>query len=81
LRLAWDVVLELNGEWREKLEIAGDVDGNSGGNVLFLSPGVRLTVSERVALALSFGIPIATALNGAQVEPDYRIVSGVSVSF
>jgi hypothetical protein len=81
LRLAWDVVLELNGEWREKLEIAGDVDGNSGGNVLFLSPGVRLTVGERVALALSFGIPIATALNGAQVEPDYRIVSGVSVSF
>jgi hypothetical protein len=48
---------------------------------LFLSPGARLTVSGRVALALSFGIPIATDLNGAQVEPDYRIVAGVGVSF
>jgi hypothetical protein len=24
-RLAWDAVLELNGEWREKLEVSGDV--------------------------------------------------------
>jgi hypothetical protein len=80
-RLAWDAVLELNGEWREKLEVSGDVNGNSGGNVLFLSPGVRLTVAGRVGLALSFGIPIATDLNGKQVEPDYRIVSGVGVSF
>ncbi len=79
--LAWDAVLELNGEWREKLEVSGDVNGNSGGNVLFLSPGVRLTVAGRVGLALSFGIPIATDLNGDQVEPQYRIVSGVGVSF
>ena len=37
-----DAVLELNGEWQAKQTISGETDPNSGGNVVFLSPGVRV---------------------------------------
>jgi hypothetical protein len=36
---ALDLVLELNGEWHDHQRIAGVNDPNSGGNVVFLSPG------------------------------------------
>jgi hypothetical protein len=80
-RLAWDAIVEINGEWREKLEISGDVNRNSGGNVVYLSPGIRVVIADRVNLALSVGIPIVTDLNGSQVEPNYRLISGVGVNF
>ena len=79
--LGWDVFLELNGEWRER-EVAGGVrDGNSGGALLWLSPGARLTVAGRVTLGVSVGIPIAEDLNGDQVKPSYRIVSSAGLVF
>jgi hypothetical protein len=78
---AWDLVLEFNGEWRDKLNIAGDINDNSGGNLLYLSPGVRLTLAKKIALAFSFGIPIAEALNGDQVDPQYRLVTLVGFTF
>ena len=39
---AVDAVLEITGEWQAKQEIAGETDPNSGGNVVFLSAGIRL---------------------------------------
>jgi hypothetical protein len=75
-----DLVLELNGEWHDKQVTAGVKDSNSGGNVVFLSPGVRLSV-DKWSGYLSFGIPVASEPNGIQPEPSWRIVSGVSLAF
>jgi hypothetical protein len=41
---------------------------------------LRLPANGRVGVVLSFGMPIATDLNGDQVEPDYRIISAWGVS-
>jgi hypothetical protein len=35
-----------------------------------------MPANGRAGVVLSFGMPIATDLNGDQVEPDYRIISG-----
>lgn len=78
--LAWDLVLELNGEHSQKQEVAGQKDPNSGGNVVYLSPGVRLSGDSWSAF-LSFGKPIARNLSGVQHEPDYRVVAGVALGF
>jgi hypothetical protein len=43
-----DAVLELNGEWQAKQNISGETDPNSGGNVVFLSPGIRIASLVRV---------------------------------
>jgi len=44
--MTWDVMLELNGESRKKNEINNANEDNSGGELLFLSPGVRLSSSD-----------------------------------
>lgn len=75
-----DLVLELNGEWRDEETVAGEVDGNSGGNLLFLSPGVRAS-GQSWAASVSFGVPVSENLNGIQVDPDWRLIGGVNVSF
>jgi hypothetical protein len=77
---ALDLVLELNGEWHGKQETAGITDENSGGNTLYLSPGLRLS-ADRWSGFLSVGIPVVTDLNGIQAEPDWRLTAGTSLSF
>jgi hypothetical protein len=75
-----DLVLELNGEWHDKQVTASVRDPNSGGNVVYLSPGVRLSV-DKWSGYLSFGMPVANDQNGIQPEPSWRIVTGMSLAF
>lgn len=77
---ALDAILELNGEWHDKQEISGETDPNTGGHVLYVSPGVRLSMDKWSAFA-SVGIPIVNDMNGLQAEPDWRLVSGVTMGF
>jgi hypothetical protein len=77
---ALDLVLELNGEWHDGQKIAGVRDANSGGTVVFLSPGLRLSY-EQWSGFVSFGVPVISELNGVQAEPDWRVLTGISVNF
>lgn len=76
-----DVVLELNGDVRNRDEINGINDENSGGHIIYLSPGVRFCFARSWSFYTSFGIPVVNDLNGDQSEPDYRVISGVSMTF
>ena len=78
--LVIDAVLELNGEWQAKQNISGQTDPNSGGNVVYLSPGIRIA-SNRWSGFATVGIPIINDLNGLQSEPTYRLFGGVLVGF
>jgi hypothetical protein len=78
--LSWDLILELNGERQEKVEVAGVRDPNSGGNVLYASPGLRLSGEGWSAFA-SWGKPIVKSLHGVQHDPDYRVVAGIAIGF
>jgi hypothetical protein len=77
---ALDLVLELNGEWQAEQETNGISDPNSGGNTIFLSPGLRLS-QDAWSGFLSFGIPIVEDLNGIQSEPDWRVLVGGTLLF
>jgi hypothetical protein len=76
-----DLVMEINGEWRDNEEVAGEIDHNSGGSIVYLSPGARFTVTDLVSIGISFGIPIVREINGDQVDPDYRVVGSINFSF
>ncbi|HLU49148.1 MAG TPA: hypothetical protein VK116_13725, partial [Planctomycetota bacterium] len=78
--LVWDLILELEGQWQDKAEIAGRDDENSGGYELFLSPGVRLNVNERWSVYGAVGVPVYQDKNGAGHETDFRVIAGVAVS-
>lgn len=75
-----DLVVELNGEWHDQETARGVKDRNSGGNTIYLSPGVRLGRGPLSAFA-SIGVPIASNLNGLQSEAKYRLVTGLAVGF
>lgn len=77
---ALDLVLELNGEWHDNQTVAGVKDANSGGNTVYLSPGLRLS-SGTMSAFVSVGFPLVSELKGTQVEADWRLVTGVSVGF
>lgn len=67
---------DLNGETRGKNEIAGIKDENSGGSIVFLSPGVRVS-SGKFGGFISVGMPVIEDQNGKQTDIDTRIVAGV----
>jgi hypothetical protein len=75
-----DLVLELNGEWHDRQVTAGVVDPNSGGNTIYLSPGVRVGMGNFAGFA-SFGVPIANDVNGLQDKPSYRVLAGIAAGF
>ncbi len=77
----WTAVLELNGTRREHQKTLGVTDPNSGGDTLYISPGVRYSGGKNWNTALSFGVPIVDNLNGYQTESDYRIVYRFVVAF
>jgi len=76
-----DMVVELNGDSRQRVNIGGESEEHSGGHSLYLSPGLRVGLGHSVSLFTSVGIPIVNDLNGIQSEPDYRVIGGVSVVF
>jgi hypothetical protein len=75
-----DLVLELNGEWHAKQMANGISDPNSGGNTIFISPGLRLS-QDKWSGFVSMGIPIVDDLNGIQSEPDWRVIAGATWLF
>jgi hypothetical protein len=79
VHVALDALLELNGEWHGMQRTFGVIDPNSGGNTLYLAPGLRLTV-EKWSGYLSAGIPVVKEVNGIQSTPAWRIIGSVSVA-
>jgi hypothetical protein len=75
---AVDLVLEVNGEWQDRQ--SGEHGFHSGGNTVYLSPGVRLSV-DRWSGFVSVGVPVVNDLNGIQPEAEWRVLTGVSVGF
>ena len=75
-----DLALELNGEWHDKQTIAGVRDPNSGGNTVYLSPGIRASYGKVSGFA-SFGVPIVNEMNGLQAKPDFRVLTGIAAAF
>jgi hypothetical protein len=78
--VALDALLEINGEWHDKQRTAGVGDPNSGGNTIFISPGLRLTVDNWSSYVL-VGIPVVNNYNGVQATPAWRALVGVSAVF
>ena len=73
-------ILELNGTWMGRTHRHGSTLRDSGGHLLFLSPGIQL-VTSRWILEASLLLPVVQDLNGQQVETDFIGVLSVRVPF
>ncbi|MBX7210160.1 MAG: transporter [Verrucomicrobiaceae bacterium] len=65
----------------QKSEEEGESDGSTGGTVIFLSPGVKASFTERCAASVGVQLPVVQDLNGNQAETAFRLITGVSFSF
>jgi hypothetical protein len=78
----WTAVLEFNGERQAYQRTAGvGYDRNSGGNTIYVSPGIRYSGGKHWNTALSIGTPIVQDFNGYQTPAEYRITYRFVVAF
>lgn len=75
------LVLELNGVVTERAEQAGKTVRESGGHLLFVSPGIQYLPIPPLILEGSVQIPILRDLNGRQLAPDWTVVVGLRYLF
>lgn len=64
-----------------KEEDDGNVVTNSGGTVLFLSPGVQLGLNKRVSFFVIPQVPVMQALNDEQQKILVKVFTGLSITF
>ncbi|PIE62747.1 MAG: hypothetical protein CSA26_13080 [Desulfobacterales bacterium] len=77
----FDLQLELNGEVKSKAEKAGVKNNNSGGHMIFLTPGVHCKITKQAHFDLGVAIPIYRDVNGTQLTEDFRVISKLAFTF
>jgi hypothetical protein len=64
-----------------KSEEEGERDPNTGGTVLFLTPGIRVGFTKNVSFTVSSPLPVWQDLNGTQLKTSYKVNGGLTLSF
>ena len=79
--IAWDLIFEVNTLAQGVPEIDNRRVPNHGGVIVFLSPGVRMTLNDRVVYNISAGFPVVEVYEGEQAGYDFRLFMGLATSF
>jgi hypothetical protein len=79
--IAWDLIFEVNTLAQGVPEIDNRRVPNHGGVTVFLSPGVRMTLNDRVVYNISAGFPVVEVYEGEQAGYDFRLFMGLATSF
>ncbi len=77
----FDLQLELNGDVRGKAKRNGVEMNNSGGHVVYMTPGVHVKFNKRMHFDAGVAVPVYRDLNGKQVSEDYRVVVKFAYNF
>ena len=73
-----NLMFELNGTYADKNRLNGDIKDNTGGNVLFASPGIQYVYAGIIVEgSVQIPIPGVTRLNGNQMPPTWAALLGV----
>ncbi len=73
-------VMELSYNKTSDGSIGGVEDSDSGGDILYVSPGAKLTLSSLIFEAL-VRVPVSQNRNGTQMEAETGFIAGVRVMF
>lgn len=73
-------VLELNLVHRERSSVGAFPDPETGGTTLYLVPGLQYAMRRWIA-EIAVQIPVAQDLNGAALERDFAVHTGIRVNF
>jgi len=76
----WFAALETNLNYSARNRFADQLDGDSGGFTASVSPGIQY-ITRRWTAEMAVRIPLIHDLNGAALEPDYTIFTGIRANF
>lgn len=71
----------VNGELRAREKVEGEKDPNSGGNTVYLSPGLQVVAGPHWVFELSYQKAVYHNLYGTQLGEDYKASGGVTYLF
>ncbi len=75
------VALGVNGEVRGREKVDGATMSDSGGNTVYLSPGVQLVLAPHWVVEMTYQWAIYHNLYGTQLGETYKAVTGVTYLF
>lgn len=75
------VFVEANLRHLAKSKDTGEIDPNTGGTALFISPGVRVGFSRRASFTVAAQLPLLQDLNGEQLETRFRMLASFNFTF
>lgn len=78
---SWDAFVELTGEWEGRQKIGGEIEQESGGKTLWLTPGARFNAASGFAAGLGLGVPLWQHIRASHPDNDYRLTLSVGQSF
>ncbi len=70
-------VLELNGRREGRSRVDGVAQPDSGGHLVYLSPGIEYIPGNRLVLEFSVPVAVVRELNGDQTRPRVSLIAGV----
>ncbi len=71
------LLLEVNGRWQGRAQAGGRQVPDSGGHVVFLSPGIQFLLKQNLIVEGGVQLPVVRDLNGMQLGPDFRVLVGL----
>ncbi len=74
-----NVYLEFNGWWKGRDKIQSQDILDSGGQVLFVAPGIQYIPLRQLLGEISLQLPVLDELNGVQMGPDWTVNAGIRV--
>lgn len=69
-----------NGKYTNLASLLDD-PANTGGNSIWISPGVQVLPSKNGLIDFKVQVPVWERVNGTQLVSDYRVLAGLSYSF
>jgi Putative MetA-pathway of phenol degradation len=79
--MQFSLFTEINHQYIGKDEESGSRNSNTGGDIVYVTPGVRAGFNKRIGLIFAPSVPISTSMNGNQLKPDFRITSSLVIRF
>jgi hypothetical protein len=72
---------EITDVWLGQDKNDGEINPNSGGNTIYLTPGARVRFNQNMALTVAPSFPIVQNLLGDQIESRFKLALTFSFSF
>jgi len=77
----WSVFGEITDVWLGKDNNTSEINPNSGGNTIYLTPGARVRLNRNLALTVAPTFPVVQNLDGDQIQAQFKLALTFSISF